>query len=100
MSQPQDDLNRSWLRRGWANPTPTWGETVPPAWRETGIKFMRHPHALNSYGQFDGMSPVVVWDTTAHCEIIEVRMQQLGKDNVWGVLFQRAWSIYTGYPDS
>lgn len=91
-------LGRSWLKRGWASPTPTWGSSVPPVWRETVVSFERREKKLNEYGSMVGSPTTIIWTTTAHCEIVEVRAQEMSTDFVHGPLLKRSWSIYAPYP--
>lgn len=99
MADPQDTLNRSWLKRGWASPSPTWGLSVPELWRETLVSFIRRPKALNEYGNMVGGREVTFWQVTAHCEIVEVRAQEISAGYVYGPLLKRSWSIFAPYPE-
>lgn len=94
----QDELNRSWLRRGWASPTPTWGLSVPELWAETLVEFYRRDPALNEYGTFSGAPEVVFWSVRAHCELVEARAQEIAYDFPFGTMLKKNWSIYAKYP--
>jgi len=92
-------LGRSWAKRGWASPSPTWGQSVPKLWRESEVSFERRTKRLNDYGSMIGGFTEIVWSTTAHCELVEFRLQDVATDFVHGPLFKRTWVIYTPYPE-
>ena len=90
---------RAWSKRGWAHGSPTWGQSVPSLWRETEVSFERRPQVLSEYGSMIGGTTVVVWETTAHCEIVEFRLQDISIDTVHGTLFKKTWAIYAPWPE-
>lgn len=100
MANLNPTLGRAWSKRGWAFGTPRWGQSVPELWRETEISFERRPKAVSEYGSMIGGDTVVIWQTTAHCEIVEFRLQDLATDFVHGSLFKKTWAIYTEWPDT
>ena len=97
--EPTDSLNRSWLRRGLALPTPTWGLSVPYIWRETHVQFLRSNRVISEFGMLEAEVEYVVLDTDAHCEIVEVRAQNTAVDMPVAVVFRRKWNIFIDWPD-
>lgn len=100
MANLNPTLGRSWAKRGWAHGTPTWGQSVPALWRETEVSFERRPKIISDYGSMIGGDTIVIWQTTAHCEIVEFRQQDMSTDFVHGPLLKRTWAIYTAWPDN
>jgi hypothetical protein len=46
-----------------------------------------------------GSPTTIIWTTTAHCEIVEVRAQEMSTDFVHGPLLKRSWTIYAPWPE-
>lgn len=93
------ELMRSWTRRGWGNPTPRWGESIPRLWADTELHFYRREVAGNGIGGFNAGVPgdlLVIW---AHVEIEEVLY---GRDLIASegltTLERRRYALYFAVP--
>lgn len=98
MTRLNDPLGRSWVRRGYQNPTPTWGQSVPDLWAETPVVFTRSVQRLNEYGGFEGDVATVIWSTVAHVELIQLSNKPFTQDQASGPLVTDSHMIYVAYP--
>ena len=98
MGTLQEQLSRSWIKRGWANPTSTWGKSVPPVWAETPVVFSRRTKVVNPFGALVGGPETTVLAQNCHCELVEVRVSYTSKDEQTGTLLQHSWQVYGDMP--
>lgn len=98
MSRLNDPLGRSWLRRGYQNPSPSWGQSLPGLWQETPITFIRNVQRLDEYGSFLGDVQSTLWTTYCHAEVENIGNKPYSQDQVSGPLLPYMYVIYTEYP--
>lgn len=87
--------DRSWLLRGHAHPTPTWGLSASPLLDNATFTFTRRVLVDDGYGGNKGGGPQIVWVTPGN---VQQEAQSRKKPDPEGPAAHAVWTSFVRNP--